>query len=168
MSPAKKPLPEDMNTERASRIHTESIMRAIEQRRTGAPTLELVSEPDVPVAPGDVVGGRYVVDGMLAAGGMGVVCLATHMELHQRVAIKFLRENYAKNESLVQRFLNEARAAAVLKSENVVRVIDVGQLEGGRPYLVMEHLEGEDLEELAMREGPFDVDRAVHYTLEVC
>ncbi len=168
MSPAKKPLPEDMNTERAPRIHTESVMRAIEQRRSTPPTLELVSEPDVPVAPGDVVGGRYVVDGMLAAGGMGVVCLATHMELHQRVAIKFLRESYAKNDSLVQRFLNEARAAAALKSENVVRVIDVGQLEGGRPYLVMEHLEGEDLEALVMREGPFDVDRAVRYALEVC
>lgn len=168
MSPAKKPLPEDMNTERAPRIHTESVMRAIEQRRSAPPTLELVSEPDVPVAPGDVVGGRYVVDGMLAAGGMGVVCLATHIELQQRVAIKFLRESYAKNESLVQRFLNEARAAAVLKSENVVRVIDVGQLEDGRPYLVMEHLEGEDLEALAMREGPFDVDRAVRYVLEVC
>jgi serine/threonine-protein kinase len=143
-------------------------MRAIEQRRTPSPTLELVPELDVPVVPGDVVGGRYVVDGMLAAGGMGVVCLATHIDLQQRVAIKFLREAFAKNESLVQRFLNEARAAAVLKSDNVVRVIDVGQLDGGRPYLVMEHLEGEDLEALAMREGPFDVDRAVRYTLEVC
>jgi serine/threonine protein kinase len=143
-------------------------MRAIEQRRSNPPTLELVGEPDVPVAPGDVVGGRYVVDGMLAAGGMGVVCIATHMELQQRVAIKFLRENYAKNDSLVQRFLNEARAAAVLKSENVVRVIDVGQLDGGRPYLVMEHLEGEDLEALVMREGPFDVERAIRYALEVC
>ncbi|HVW25285.1 MAG TPA: serine/threonine-protein kinase [Polyangiaceae bacterium] len=152
-----------------------SVTRAIEPRRSAPATLELVPElsdssgcSDVPVAPGDVVGGRYVVDGMLAAGGMGVVCLATHVELEQRVAVKFLRESYAKNDSLVQRFLNEARAAAVLKSENVVRVIDVGQLDGGRPYLVMEHLEGEDLEALVMREGPFDVDRAVRYALEVC
>jgi len=169
MSPAEESLPESMPSERAPRVHSESVTRAIELRRdrTSPSTLELVPEPDVPVAPGDVVGGRYVVDGMLAAGGMGVVCLATHSELGQRVAIKFLRETYARSDSLVQRFLNEARAAATLKSENVVRVIDVGQLDGGRPYLVMEHLEGTDLEALLVREGPFDVDRAVQYTLEV-
>jgi serine/threonine-protein kinase len=130
----------------------------------------LLSEPegDVPVAAGETIGGRYVVDGMLAEGGMGVVCLGRHSELEQRVAIKFLRESYARSDSLVQRFLNEARAAATLKSEHVVRVMDVGQLETGRPYLVMEHLEGTDLEAEVTKNGPLDVDRAVRYALEVC
>jgi hypothetical protein len=149
-------------------VHSESVTRAIEQNKGAALPLELVADTDIPVAPGEIIGGRYVVDGMLAAGGMGVVYTATHTELEQRVAIKFLRDSYSRSESLVQRFLNEARAAATLKNEHVVRVIDVGQLEGGRPYLVMEHLEGTDLEALLMREGPFDPDRAVRYVLEVC
>ncbi|HEX4337795.1 MAG TPA: serine/threonine-protein kinase [Polyangiaceae bacterium] len=158
-----------MTTESAPGRHSESVTRAIEQRREPkGPPLELVGESDIPVAVGGSVGGRYVVDGMLAAGGMGVVCVGTHTELQQKVAIKFLRESYARSDSLVQRFLNEARAAAVLKSENVVRVMDVGQMEDGRPFLVMEHLEGEDLEALLVKEGPLAVDRAVRYALEVC
>jgi len=112
--------------------------------------------PDVPIARGHLVGGRYVVDDVLAEGGMGVVYLATHTELGQRVAIKFLRGDFSGRESLVQRFLNEARAAATLRSEHVVRVMDVGQLECGRPYLVMEHLEGIDLDALVQKEGPRD------------
>ncbi len=169
MFPRRKPPPvEPMPSESVPRVHTESVTRSIEPRgEHPASPLELVAEPDLPVATGDVVGGRYVVDGILAEGGMGVVYLATHSELQQRVAIKFLRENYTQNEVLVQRFLNEARAAASLKSEHIVRVIDVGQLENGRPYLVMEHLEGTDLEALLVREGPFEPERAVRYALEV-
>jgi hypothetical protein len=152
-----------MASDSAAGIHSDSVTRKIDPRSR-------ISQPegDVPVAAGERIGGRYVIEGMLAEGGMGVVCLGRHTELEQRVAIKFLRETYAGNESLVQRFLNEARAAATLKSEHVVRVMDVGQLESGRPYLVMEHLEGTDLEEEVIKSGPFDVDRAVRYALEVC
>ena len=152
-----------MASDSAAGIHSDSVTRQIDPHAR-------ISEPegDVPVAAGEVIGGRYVVEGMLAEGGMGVVCLGRHTELEQRVAIKFLRETYARTDSLVQRFLNEARAAATLKSEHVVRVMDVGQLETGRPYLVMEHLEGTDLEAEVTKSGPFDVDRAIRYALEVC
>jgi predicted Ser/Thr protein kinase len=160
-----------MPTESSPGAHSESVTRAIEPRRDvqpPPPPLELVVDQDIPVAPGELVGGRYLIEGVLAEGGMGIVYIATHTELEQRVAIKFLRDTYARTDSLVQRFLNEARAAAVLKSDHVVRVIDVGQLDSGRPYLVMEHLDGMDLEGLLVREGPFDVERAIGYTLEVC
>jgi len=152
-----------MASDSAATIHSDSVTRKIDPSSR-------ISEPegDVPVAAGEVIGGRYLVEGMLAEGGMGVVCLGRHTELEQRVAIKFLREAYARTESLVQRFLNEARAAATLKSEHVVRVMDVGQLETGRPYLVMEHLEGTDLEAEVSKNGPFEVDRAIRYALEVC
>jgi hypothetical protein len=99
---------------------------------------------------------------------MGVVCLGRHVDLNQVVAIKFLRRALAGRPTIVQRFLNEARALAALRSEHVVRVIDVGQLESGRPYLVMEHLDGVHLQELLEREGPLSVETAVGYAIQVC
>jgi serine/threonine protein kinase len=89
-------------------------------------------------------------------------------ELGQRVAIKFLRSDISKRPNVAARFLDEGRAAASLHSEHVVRVMDVGQLDSGLPYLVMEHLEGTDLEALAEMEGAFDVDSALDYVVQVC
>ncbi|HEX4341073.1 MAG TPA: serine/threonine-protein kinase [Polyangiaceae bacterium] len=121
-----------------------------------------------PVAHGALIAGRYSVDTVLAEGGMGVVWLGRHVELDKPVAIKFLRRALSGKEAVVARFLNEARAAAVLRSNHVVKVVDVGQLESGRPYLVMEHLQGTDLDALVEREGPLPVERAVDYVLQVC
>ena len=81
--------------------------------------------------------------GCSASGGMGVVVAARHEQLEQRVAIKFVRDEALGNEDAVARFLREARAAVKLKSEHVARVLDVGTLESGAPYMVMEYLEGE-------------------------
>jgi serine/threonine protein kinase len=125
-------------------------------------------DSELPVKPGDVLSGRYAVERVLASGGMGVVCLGRHVELEQPVAIKFLRRELAQNRALVQRFLNEARAAASLRSEHVVRVMDVAELESGRPYLVMEHLDGEDLGALIERQGALPPERALGYVLDVC
>jgi hypothetical protein len=125
-------------------------------------------ETDAPVLAGELLAGRYIVEGTLAEGGMGIVCLGRHAQLEQPVAIKFLKRALSGRQSVVQRFLNEGRALAALRSEHVVRVMDVGQLESGRPYLVMEHLEGTDLDKLIERNGALDVDTAVKYTLQVC
>jgi serine/threonine-protein kinase len=127
-----------------------------------------VVELDEPVVAGTLLGGRYVVGEILAEGGMGVVCLGRHIELGHLVAIKFLRPDICDRPSIVQRFLNEAKAAASLRSDHAVRVLDVGQLDSGRPYLVMEHLAGEDLDRLIERGGPLDADVAVDYVLEAC
>ena len=125
-------------------------------------------ENDLPVPEGELVGGRYSVERIFAEGGMGIVCLGRHAQLEQTVAIKFLRLALANKPSVVERFLNEGRALAALRSEHVVRVMDVGQLDSGRPYLVMEHLEGIDLDGLVDRDGPLDVETAVNYVLQVC
>ena len=117
---------------------------------------------------GELLGGRYLVERTFAEGGMGIVCLGRHAQLEQPVAIKFLRRALSGKPSVVQRFLNEARALAQLRSEHVVRVMDVGQLESGRPYLVMEHLEGIDLDALVDRDGPLSIETAVSYVLQVC
>jgi eukaryotic-like serine/threonine-protein kinase len=127
-----------------------------------------VIELDEPVVAGTLLGGRYVVGEILAEGGMGVVCLGRHIELGHLVAIKFLRRDICDRPSIVQRFLNEAKAAASLRSDHAVRVLDVGQLDNGRPYLVMEHLAGEDLDRLVERVGPLDADIAIDYVLEAC
>lgn len=125
-------------------------------------------ESELPVPVGELLGGKYTVERMFAEGGMGIVCLGRHVQLDQPVAIKFLRRALSGRPTIVQRFLNEARALAALRSEHVVRVMDVGQLESGRPYLVMEHLEGLHLDALLERDGPLRIETAVSYVLQVC
>jgi serine/threonine protein kinase len=125
-------------------------------------------ETDLPVPEGELLGGRYLVERIFAEGGMGVVCLGRHAQLEQPVAIKFLRRALAGKPAVVERFLNEGRALAALRSEHVVRVMDVGQLESGRPYLVMEHLDGIDLDALVDRDGPLHIETAVNYVLQIC
>jgi len=121
-----------------------------------------------PVAPGEVVGGRYRVGGIIGEGGMGVVLEATHLGLEAPVAFKIIRSDLMHDEEFVQRFVNEARAAALLKGEHIARVYDVGQLESGEPYLVMERLEGVGLETYLSTTGPLEVPEAVELVLDVC
>lgn len=125
-------------------------------------------ETELPVPAGELLGGKYSVEATFAEGGMGIVCLGRHVQLDQPVAIKFLRRALAGRPAIAQRFLNEARALAALRSEHVVRVMDVGQLDSGRPYLVMEHLDGVHLEALLERNGALDVETAIGYALQIC
>ena len=121
-----------------------------------------------PVAPGDRIAGKYRVDGVLGVGGMGVVVAATHEQLDQKVALKFLLPAVLGRPEVIERFLREARAAVKIQSEHVARVIDVGTLDTGAPYMVMEYLEGEDIEHLIERSGALPVEEAVGYLLEAC
>src|ERR1700760_3385039 len=94
----------------------------------------------VPVAIGEILAGKYRVDRVLGVGGMGVVVAAHHLELDDRVAIKFLLPETLGNGEAVARFAREARAGVKIKDEHVARVSDVGKLENGAPYMVMEYL----------------------------
>jgi hypothetical protein len=94
---------------------------------------------------GSMIAGKYRVDRVLGQGGMGIVVLATHVQLHRPVAIKFILPEVLGTPHVVQRFLREAQAAVQLSSEHVARVLDVGALETGAPYMVLEYLEGADL-----------------------
>ncbi len=94
---------------------------------------------------GAILAGRYRVERVLGQGGMGLVVQAMHLQLHQPVAMKFLLPEVLENPQVVQRFLREAQAAVRLRSEHVARVTDVGSLESGAPYMVLEYLEGADL-----------------------
>src|SRR5215475_11667882 len=105
---------------------------------------------------------------MLGQGGMGVVVQATHLQLGQRVAIKFILPEVLHNPEVRGRFLREAQAAAQLKSAHVARVVDIGTLDTGSPYIVMEYLDGEDLASILRRSGPIPIATASAWVLEAC
>ena len=116
--------------------------------------------------PGDVIAGKYRVDEVLGCGEMAWVFRATHLELNQKVALKFLR--FAATNEAVARFFQEGRAAARVSSEAVTRILDVDRLPGGQPFLVMEYLEGRDLEKVVGDPGPMDVETAVDLAIQAC
>jgi serine/threonine-protein kinase len=118
--------------------------------------------------PGTVMLGKYRIEHVLGEGGMGVVARAHHLQLDEPVAIKFLLPQVLSNQEVVQRFLREAQAAVKLKSEHVARVIDVGTLDNGAPYMVMEYLEGGDLGAMLKHYGPLQPAVAADLMLQAC
>jgi serine/threonine protein kinase len=136
--------------------------------RFGAPLMAIPDQPDIGVRPGDVLAGKYQVERVLGAGGMGVVVAAHHVQLDTKVAIKFLLPHMLFNGEAVARFAREAKAAVKITSEHVARVIDVGTLETGAPYMVMEYLEGGDLAAWLQQRGPLPMEQAVEFVLHAC
>jgi serine/threonine-protein kinase len=116
--------------------------------------------------PGDLLAQKYRVLRTIGRGGMGIVFAATHELLHQTVAIKLLVPELAAHPDAIGRFLNEARASARIRSEHVATVMDVGTLEGGAAYMVMEFLEGSDLEALLAADGVMSVEKVTQCMLQ--
>jgi eukaryotic-like serine/threonine-protein kinase len=129
---------------------------------------ESASEVVAGIREGDVLAGKYRVDRVLGAGGMGVVVAAHHLQLDARVAIKLLRPEMLENQEAVGRFAREARAAVRITSEHVARVFDVGTMENGASYIVMEYLDGVDLAGMVQARGPLPVGEAVEFILQAC
>jgi eukaryotic-like serine/threonine-protein kinase len=129
--------------------------------------LELPLEPEL-VLPreGDLLEGKYEIEHILGEGGMCVVYGAMHLQLEERVAVKLLRPEMIDQPDLVARFLQEGRAAIRIRSEHVVRIFDVGTLASGHPYLVMEYLQGSDLDALLLANGNLPIQAAVDYVLQ--
>ena len=125
-------------------------------------------DPDTGVAEGDVLAGKYRVERVLGRGGMGVVVAATHIHLGEQVALKFLLPDLIQHGTYKSRFLREAQASVRIKGEHVARVSDVGTLENGAPFMVMELLSGKDLSAELESRGRLSVDEAVSYTLQAC
>jgi serine/threonine protein kinase len=117
--------------------------------------------------PGDLVAGKYLVVRVIGQGGMAVVFEATHPRLQQRLAIKVLRPDVHDLADVMARFEREARATSRLRSAHTARVIDVDALPNGLPYIVMEFLDGEDLDAMLQASGPMSVERAVDVALQV-
>ena len=121
-----------------------------------------------PVKPGDVLAGKYRVERVLGAGGMGVVVCAMHVDLGELRAVKFMLPHAVTSGTAVERFFREARAAARLRSGHVAQVHDMGRLETGEPYIVMEYLEGSDLAAVLKKQGPLPIEVAVRYVIQAC
>jgi serine/threonine-protein kinase len=119
------------------------------------------------MGPGTVIANRFEVERELGRGGMGVVLLAKHLVLEERVAIKLLIER-STDPTHAARFLREAKAMSRIKNEHVVRVLDAATLDDGTPFMVMEYIEGEDLEHAVKRRGALPVAEAIDYVLQAC
>jgi serine/threonine protein kinase len=138
------------------------------------PTLESVREPELAaleiiarLPPGQVLGDRYRIERPLGQGGMGVVYAAAHQHTGRAVAIKFIECAWNDERlELYQRFLGEARAAAAIRHPNVIDVLDMGFLSGA-PYLVMERLTGESLDELLIRLEVLPLESSLGWLLPV-
>ncbi|HMJ55010.1 MAG TPA: protein kinase [Polyangiaceae bacterium] len=124
--------------------------------------------PDIGIREGDLLAGKYRVDRILGVGGMGVVVAAHHLRLDDLVAIKLLLPEALADADSVRRFEREARAAVKIKSEHVARIIDVGTLDSGAPFIVMEYLAGEDLADRIVRTGPLSVEDAIELIVQSC
>ncbi|HEX2057929.1 MAG TPA: protein kinase [Actinomycetota bacterium] len=116
---------------------------------------------------GRLLGGRYLLEERIAAGGMGTVYAATDQRLDRRVAVKLLKDDLAHDDRFVARFEREARAAAALSHPNVASVFDYGEDEGV-PYIVMELASGRDLARLLREEGRLPAIRARSIGAQIC
>src|SRR5260370_2821362 len=118
------------------------------------------------VAEGQILVHKYRVERVVGVGGMGVVVAATHLQLDTKVALKVLLPSMLRNQDVVGRFAREARAAVKIQSEHVARVLDVGTLESGAPYMVMEFLNGGDLCAWLDQRGPLPIEQGVEFVLQ--
>lgn len=125
-------------------------------------------QDDALPALGMIVGQKYRLERLLGAGGMGAVFLAYHLQLARHVALKVLKPRALQAPELRARFYREAMATARLTSEHLVRVLDVGELEGGAPYLVMDYLSGDDLATVLRHRGPLPVEEVVDLLRQAC
>jgi serine/threonine protein kinase len=134
------------------------------------PGANVIPEPQIQTTlrEGDVLAGKYRVEKVLGEGAMGVVVAAMHVHLGERVALKFLKPELAGNQEVVARFLREAQSAVRIKGEHIARVSDVGTLESGAPYMVMEYLTGSDLGAVIEKRGKLDIPHAVDCVIQAC
>jgi serine/threonine-protein kinase len=145
------------------------------------PTCRTQCEEGVPICPldgtqlpaqprliGQILGDRYHVLERIGEGGMGTVYLCEHVALGKRVAVKVLRSEFSRDEELVRRFQQEARAASQIGQENIVDVIDFGRTPEGSMYFAMEALEGESLAKIMRREGKLPLERAFPILGQLC
>jgi serine/threonine-protein kinase len=120
-----------------------------------------LSKPPDSIRGGKTIAGKYRLESMLGTGAMGTVWVATHSTLGSKVAVKLVSQDFARSEEAQARFLAEAKAAAALRSRYVVQMFDSGVTEDGEPYIVMEYLRGESLEERINRGGRLPLDQVV-------
>jgi len=124
-------------------------------------------EPSTRELEGERIGDRYVLRGFIGRGAMAKIYLAEDLETHEPVAVKLLDPEHARVANTRERFLREARAAAVIGHENIVDILDAGIRADRTPYVVMEFLFGETLGQLVRRQGPLSAELALPILIDV-
>lgn len=114
-----------------------------------------------------ILGGRYVIENEIGAGGMAIVYKAHDNMLNRTVAVKVLRPEFKQDEEFIKRFDVEAKASAGLNHPNIVGVYDVGVHEGYH-YIVMEYIDGVTLKELISKNGRLPWRKALKYASQIC
>src|ERR1700722_4067753 len=145
----------------------EPLSAALEQDAAARTTRCVGCYPRACMQTGDVLRGKYRLVRLLGDGGMGSVYEALHAVLGTRVAIKVLHPELARRTGLVERFLQEARVSAQIRSPHVVQVTDVDRTPDGQAYIVMELLEGEPLSSVVDRQRRLPVATACGYTMQI-
>jgi serine/threonine-protein kinase len=134
----------------------------------GTPTQTAADAPPDDPLLGQVIDKRYRVERVLGEGGMGIVYLAQQTDLDRRVAVKVLRREALTDKEVVERFRREARVAAKLSSPHVARILDFGTTDDGYPFMVLEYLEGNDLDDELERRGALPLDETAKLIIEAC
>jgi len=116
----------------------------------------------------DILNGQFQILRKIGTGGMGSVYNASQPEMNRTVAVKILHAKLKNRKDLVSRFRREARAMSHLTHPNTVKVFMYGELETGELYIVMEYLEGRNLNQVVRREGPLTTQRAIPVLIQVC
>ncbi|MBA3440098.1 MAG: serine/threonine protein kinase [Pyrinomonadaceae bacterium] len=119
---------------------------------------------DVP----NIVAERYRIEREIGSGGMGTVYCATHLGLERPVAVKILKPEFAAYPAVAERFMREARTMAKLRHARAAVIFDAGRLADGRPFIVMEYVEGITLADMLARDHTFAPERAVCIATEIC
>ncbi len=117
--------------------------------------------------PGEIINDLYRLKDIHASGGMGIIMKAEQIRIGRDVAVKLLHPHVASSQQLAARFLREVQVTTLFDHANIVRVYDVGETEDGALYLVMEMLEGEELEDIIAREAPLSVGRTIDISLQI-
>src|ERR1041384_2210035 len=115
-----------------------------------------------------LIANRFRIEREIGRGGMGAVYRATHLGLERPVAIKILKPEFAADPEVAERFMREARTMARLRHNGAAVIFDAGRLPDGRPFIVMEHVEGATLAETLAREGQLAPPRAVQIACDIC
>ncbi|MCA9660521.1 MAG: serine/threonine protein kinase, partial [Myxococcales bacterium] len=116
---------------------------------------------------GRVLGGRYRILELLGFGGMATVYEAEHVKIKKRVAVKILNPDYADDQEIAHRFLQEAQTASQLRHEHIIDITDYGEADG-TVFFVMELLEGEDLSTTLLENGPLHAPRVIAMAEQIC
>ena len=126
-----------------------------------------MAQPD-PFIGRDILNGQFQILQKIGSGGMGAVYKASQPEMNRMVGVKILHPKLANRKDLVSRFGREARAMSHLTHPNTVKVFLYGELDDGSLYIIMEFLEGKNLNQSVRAEGPFPVERALPVIIQVC